>query len=280
MFGRRPTTSDSATAVATPPAAPAPEEHDDLQPLWQPEQALARKSIEQLLLERGHLTPDKLDQAKDVQKKTPGKSIVQILLTMSAATEEQILSALAETLAIPFEKPTKEQVDGEAFALLQPEYIRKSPKDHVDFIKMFADALCLAHARPRQSTGFEYGWVRGMGSAAFVVGTLLGVVTLLKVLDLGTFTVLDRPFNVVTDRSQLGSGFAFVRDSLGPWAAWGSAAAAVALVGAAVVCLPWAVGRVGRPRSSQRWRRSLVKRGISRGSAGIAPQSWASATWS
>jgi len=36
-----------------------------------------------------------------------------------------------------------------------------------------ADALCLAHARPRQSTGFEYGWVRGMGSAAFVVGTLL-----------------------------------------------------------------------------------------------------------
>src|SRR5690349_14211540 len=126
MFGRRPTTSDSATAVATPLATPAAaEEHDDLQPLWQPEQALARKSVEQLLLERGHLTPDKLDQAKDVQKKTPGKSIVQILLTMSAATEEQILSALAETLAIAFEKPTKEQVDAEAFALLQPEYIRK-----------------------------------------------------------------------------------------------------------------------------------------------------------
>jgi type IV pilus assembly protein PilB len=125
MFGRRPTTSESSTAVATPPAAAAAEDHDDLQQLWQPEQAPARKSVEQLLLERGHLTPDKLDQAKDVQKKTPGKSIVQILLTMSAATEEQILSALAETLAIAFEKPTKEQVDGEAFALLQPEYIRK-----------------------------------------------------------------------------------------------------------------------------------------------------------
>jgi PPP family 3-phenylpropionic acid transporter len=37
-----------------------------------------------------------------------------------------------------------------------------------------ADALSLAHARPRQNTGgFEYGWVRGVGSAAFVVGTLL-----------------------------------------------------------------------------------------------------------
>jgi MFS transporter, PPP family, 3-phenylpropionic acid transporter len=38
-----------------------------------------------------------------------------------------------------------------------------------------ADALSLAHARPREKNikGFEYGWVRGTGSAAFVVGTLL-----------------------------------------------------------------------------------------------------------
>jgi PPP family 3-phenylpropionic acid transporter len=37
-----------------------------------------------------------------------------------------------------------------------------------------ADALSLAHARPRRNTGgFEYGWVRGVGSAAFVAGTLL-----------------------------------------------------------------------------------------------------------
>ena len=39
-----------------------------------------------------------------------------------------------------------------------------------------ADALSLAHARrtqDRKSGGFEYGWVRGAGSAAFVLGTLL-----------------------------------------------------------------------------------------------------------
>jgi MFS transporter, PPP family, 3-phenylpropionic acid transporter len=39
-----------------------------------------------------------------------------------------------------------------------------------------ADALSLAHARSEQDGkpgGFEYGWVRGAGSAAFVVGTLL-----------------------------------------------------------------------------------------------------------
>jgi PPP family 3-phenylpropionic acid transporter len=37
-----------------------------------------------------------------------------------------------------------------------------------------ADALSLAHARPRPNTaGFEYGWVRGVGSAAFIAATLL-----------------------------------------------------------------------------------------------------------
>src|SRR6266516_868814 len=37
-----------------------------------------------------------------------------------------------------------------------------------------ADALSLAHARPRHNTGgFDSGWVRGVGSAAFVAGTLL-----------------------------------------------------------------------------------------------------------
>ena len=36
------------------------------------------------------------------------------------------------------------------------------------------DALSLAHARrPQHAAGFEYGWVRGAGSAAFVAGTLL-----------------------------------------------------------------------------------------------------------
>jgi PPP family 3-phenylpropionic acid transporter len=37
-----------------------------------------------------------------------------------------------------------------------------------------ADALSLAHARPQPNTaGFEYGWARGVGSAAFVAGTLV-----------------------------------------------------------------------------------------------------------
>jgi phosphatidylglycerophosphate synthase len=78
------------------------------------------------------------------------------------------------------------------------------------------------------------------------VGVVLGAVALLKVLDLGAFTVLDRPFNLVTDRGELESGLGFVNDALGPWAAAGAVVGALALVGAAVVCLPWAVRRLAR----------------------------------
>jgi len=38
-----------------------------------------------------------------------------------------------------------------------------------------ADALALSAAQPRDARPqFEYGWVRGTGSAVFVMGTLLG----------------------------------------------------------------------------------------------------------
>jgi PPP family 3-phenylpropionic acid transporter len=61
-----------------------------------------------------------------------------------------------------------------------------------------ADALSLAHARRARdgkSGGFEYGWVRGAGSAAFVLGTLLagqvaGIYGLSTVIWLGAVCLL------------------------------------------------------------------------------------------
>jgi PPP family 3-phenylpropionic acid transporter len=58
-----------------------------------------------------------------------------------------------------------------------------------------ADALSLAHARRAQDGGFEYGWVRGAGSAAFVLGTLLagqvaGIYGLSTVIRLGAVCLL------------------------------------------------------------------------------------------
>src|SRR5436190_4485973 len=122
MFGRR-----STNSTVEPGAHPSKngEESLEAEPLWSPAQAKTRKSIEQLLLERGQVSEEQLVQARNVQAQTPGKSIAQILLTMSAASEAQILSALAETLGLAFEVPDKATINPQAFMLLGAEYVRK-----------------------------------------------------------------------------------------------------------------------------------------------------------
>jgi len=126
MFGRR--TNSQQQTVDAPPAPERinlDEPADDLVTLWQPEQAKAKQSVEALLLEHGAITDEQLAQAKTVQAQTPGKSITQILLTMNAASEAQILEAQAQCMGLPFESPNRETVDRKAFELLQPDYIRK-----------------------------------------------------------------------------------------------------------------------------------------------------------
>ncbi|HEY8666025.1 MAG TPA: ATPase, T2SS/T4P/T4SS family [Tepidisphaeraceae bacterium] len=124
MFGRKTTSS-------TLPDAPEeiPEHGDehapDLEQLWSPQAGPMRMSVEQLLLDRGQITLEQLAGAKTIAGQTPGKSIAQILLTMNAASEAQILSALAETLGLPFETPERGSIDTRAFEMLAPEYIRK-----------------------------------------------------------------------------------------------------------------------------------------------------------
>src|SRR6476646_8454375 len=126
MFGRRQSSNPQSTELA--PAAPDARSGDpigDFQSLWEPDTRPASKTVEQLLLERGHITEEQLDQARKVAAQTPGKTLSQILGTMNAATEPQLLSALAETLGVPFETPEKTQIDTEAFGLLPVDYIRK-----------------------------------------------------------------------------------------------------------------------------------------------------------
>ena len=139
MFGNRSTTT-------TPPApgsaqlartgAPIDDEGIDLlldpaepgteqEQLWLPERVGGRKGVESLLLERGHVTDEQLTQARAVQQQTPGKTLAQILLTMNAATEAQVLSALAESMGLAFETPDKSQVEQAAFDALPVDYIRK-----------------------------------------------------------------------------------------------------------------------------------------------------------
>jgi hypothetical protein len=51
--------------------------------------------------------------------------------------------------------------------------------------------------------------------AAVSVGALLGVLTILKLLDMGFYEALDRPFNPVTDRTYLGPAVEVLDDSVG-----------------------------------------------------------------
>ncbi len=97
----------------------------DVHELWSPPKKTQRKTVEQLLLDRGHITQDQLEQALQIQRKMPGKPMAQVLMSMNVASEAQILSALAETLDLPFQSPLKEPTTKEAFDLLPLDYIRK-----------------------------------------------------------------------------------------------------------------------------------------------------------
>jgi type IV pilus assembly protein PilB len=134
MFGRSKATTNDAAPMAAPggarpagagakSAADGGYEHEQL---WEPVQApRQKKSVEQLLLERGQITEEQLDQARKVQSQTPSKTVPQVLLTMNACTENHILSAQAEMMGVPYESPAKNEVDPQAFALLPQEYIKK-----------------------------------------------------------------------------------------------------------------------------------------------------------
>lgn len=119
MFGRK--------ALVTSPRALSDEATDDLiEALWRPERAAEKKSVEQLLLERGQVSAEQLARAQQLQRQAPGKSIAQVLLGMSAASEAQVLAALAETLNLPFEMPERAAIDPAAYALLAVDYVRKA----------------------------------------------------------------------------------------------------------------------------------------------------------
>jgi phosphatidylglycerophosphate synthase len=72
---------------------------------------------------------------------------------------------------------------------------------------------------------------------AVVGGVVLGVLVLVKVLDMGFFTAFDRPFDPVSDWSYAGIGIETLGDAIGSSNAT-LAVAAVVLLGAALLALP------------------------------------------
>jgi len=134
MFGRKTNTPETPTPSApekvkpsaNKPAGKAEDVVNEFEQLWSPQEApKQRKSVDALLLERGVVNEEQLAQARNVAAQTPGKSLAQILLTMNAASDAQILSALAETMGLEFFTPSKDGVDPRAFELLPQDYIKK-----------------------------------------------------------------------------------------------------------------------------------------------------------
>ncbi|HVV57807.1 MAG TPA: CDP-alcohol phosphatidyltransferase family protein [Gaiellaceae bacterium] len=86
----------------------------------------------------------------------------------------------------------------------------------------------------------------------WVVGPALGLVVLVKLLDIGFFIAFDRPFNPVNDWSYASIGIETVRDTFGRTDANLTVAAAVVLAAAALVLPTLAVHRVTRVAVSHR----------------------------
>lgn len=92
--------------------------------------------------------------------------------------------------------------------------------------------------------------------AAWTLGPVLGMLVLVKLLDLGFFVAFDRPFNPVDDWSYASLGVETVRDTFGRTAAWLVVAGAVLLAAASLVLPTLALLRVTRVAADHR-RRSL-----------------------
>ena len=87
---------------------------------------------------------------------------------------------------------------------------------------------------------------RARSVTAAVLGVALGLLTIVKLADVGFMTALDRPFNPLLDWSLLGSGLRFVRDSFGLIGAIGAIVGAALVVVAVLIVMTRSVLRLTR----------------------------------
>ncbi|MDQ1512508.1 MAG: hypothetical protein QOC59_350, partial [Microbacteriaceae bacterium] len=87
---------------------------------------------------------------------------------------------------------------------------------------------------------------------AVTAGVLLGLLTVLKVLNAGFFEELRRPFDPVSDWRQLGPAVGVLQDSVGPAGAVAAAVGALLLIVALPVVVTVSVNRITRVAASHR----------------------------
>ena len=84
----------------------------------------AKKSIGEVLVERGALTEQQLQEAREVQKVTPG-DLGSIIQDLDMASEKDVASARAVTLGLQFVDLTKPGAIDPAAVKAVPEHIAK-----------------------------------------------------------------------------------------------------------------------------------------------------------
>jgi hypothetical protein len=85
---------------------------------------------------------------------------------------------------------------------------------------------------------------RALRVLAVAAGTLLGLLTVLRVFQMGFLAILGRPFDPIFDWSQLGSGVTLLEDSMGPAGAIGTTVGAAGAGAALVVLMALSVRRL------------------------------------
>ena len=93
---------------------------------------------------------------------------------------------------------------------------------------------------------------KGRRALAWVVGPVLGLLVIVKVLDMGLYTVFDRPFDPIADWRYTGIGIETLRDSVGSTEANLVVAGAVMLIVAVLVLTSLAVLRLTRVAAGHR----------------------------
>ncbi|MGH3585532.1 MAG: sulfatase, partial [Pseudonocardia sp.] len=83
-------------------------------------------------------------------------------------------------------------------------------------------------------------------ATAALLGSGLGALSVLKVLDMGFHAALDRPFDVLSDWGSLADGAVFLAQSAGTGAAVAAGGAAAVLAVAVVTATTWSVARLAR----------------------------------
>ncbi|MER6154769.1 sulfatase [Streptomyces sp. NPDC001868] len=102
--------------------------------------------------------------------------------------------------------------------------------------------------------------VRARRVAVVVVGVVLGLLTTVKMLDMGSYWTLDRPFDLVLDWILLDNARTFMQDSLGDTAALAVTIGLIVLTLALPVLMTMSVARISRlmTRNRQTASRTLL----------------------